>query len=385
MPSSLNQDGIQNYTLTDNSLVAETPTEWDRQLYFDTAVRNLHLKHGEVIIDRLNNVEDTKGNNGVAGILFITNMRMIWYLADSQTSNLSVGLNCIASTNIQQSASRLMSNSQCLCVYVKFKGSSYEFTFTHLIPDSPRMFVTVQSVIRAYQSSRMYRELKIRGTFMTPAKQLILLPDEILDEQITGIWNLSGEQGHLGAFQLTNVRLVWYSLMNDVFNMSLPFRQIQMIKTQESKFGSTLIIETCNSSSKYLLGFRVDPPSRIKPVVQKIMQQWKLVNLNPIFGVSVQVDEQQQQHDQDEFSDNQDEGSIKIMDEQLELFHINQGSTEDIDATTADRDYEGNAYLKRRKSLVPGQARDIVFDNSIGLAVEKLPNGQTMQQLWNAL
>jgi len=40
--------------------------------------RMLRLAAGESIVERIDNVEDTKGNNGDRGLLRITNLRLIW-------------------------------------------------------------------------------------------------------------------------------------------------------------------------------------------------------------------------------------------------------------------------------------------------------------------
>lgn len=37
------------------------------------------MRNGEKVIDRLEFVEDTKGNSGDKGVLVITNLRSIWH------------------------------------------------------------------------------------------------------------------------------------------------------------------------------------------------------------------------------------------------------------------------------------------------------------------
>ena len=41
-----------------------------------------------------------------------------------------------------------------------------------------------------------------------------------------GVWNLSSEQGNLGSFFFTNVRVVWHANSAANFNVSLPYMQI---------------------------------------------------------------------------------------------------------------------------------------------------------------
>ena len=43
---------------------------------------------------------------------------------------------------------------------------------------------------------------------------------------LAGVWNLSSEQGNLGSFFFTNVRVVWHANSAANFNVSLPYMQI---------------------------------------------------------------------------------------------------------------------------------------------------------------
>jgi hypothetical protein len=52
--------------------------------------RMLSPRRGEVMIDSINSVEDTKGNNGERGSLAITNLRIIWQSHRHSRTNLSV-------------------------------------------------------------------------------------------------------------------------------------------------------------------------------------------------------------------------------------------------------------------------------------------------------
>lgn len=57
-------------------------------------------------------------------------------------------------------------------------------------------------------------------------KELKLLPSEQAYSKVNGVWNLSSEQGNLGTFFITNVRVVWYSNMAEAFNVSIPYLQV---------------------------------------------------------------------------------------------------------------------------------------------------------------
>ncbi len=49
----------------------------------------LDMRNGEVLIDSLANVEDTKANSGEGGTLMVTNLRLIWVSQKYSKTNLS--------------------------------------------------------------------------------------------------------------------------------------------------------------------------------------------------------------------------------------------------------------------------------------------------------
>jgi Bardet-Biedl syndrome 5 protein len=162
---------------------------------------------GEYIIDKINSVEDTKGNNGTRGVLEITNLRVIWYSHRSFRVNLSVGYSCIQTITIRSAPSLLRQKAQALYLMTKHDGMRYEFIFTSLVQGSPRLFTTIQAVFRAYETSKLYRDLKLRGAIVKDSK-LKTLPDEEVFNRLDGVMNLSSDQGNLGVLYLTNVRAV---------------------------------------------------------------------------------------------------------------------------------------------------------------------------------
>lgn len=48
----------------------------------------MRLKPGEKIVDRLENIEDTKGNGGDRGRLIVTNLRLLWHSLTTPRINL---------------------------------------------------------------------------------------------------------------------------------------------------------------------------------------------------------------------------------------------------------------------------------------------------------
>jgi Bardet-Biedl syndrome 5 protein len=337
---------------------------------------DLKLTPGETTIEELENVEDTKGNNGLLGKLTITNLRIMWTSAKYITTNLAIGHNCVTKTSIRLATSKLRGQTQALFIHATYSKSKYEFVFTYSSKNSPRMFTTAQTVIKAYQSTKLYRELKLRGSFLKNRK-VLLLPDEILDEVVEGVWNLAAEQGHLGTFHLTNIRLIWTSAMNDVFNMSLPYIQIMSIISQKSKFGQALVVETHPNSGSYLLGFRHDPPDKLLALQKKLVAFWKMAMSNPIYGI--RVDTQENQLDVETkpksvgfVSAYAQRDDVEIIDEQNKYFMSKQ----------QQKKRSTKQYLFEEPHDYGDD--DIVYDTTIGLAVEKLKEeNTTLEDLWN--
>lgn len=55
------------------------------------------------------------------------------------------------------------------------------------------IFMCVLFCCRAYETSKMYRDLKLRAALIQN-KQLRLLPREQVYDKINGVWNLSSDQ-----------------------------------------------------------------------------------------------------------------------------------------------------------------------------------------------
>lgn len=52
----------------------------------------------------------------------------------------------------------------------------------------------ISKIFRAYETSKMYRELKMRGAIIDDEEKLKLLPSEEQINRLEGIWNLSSDQ-----------------------------------------------------------------------------------------------------------------------------------------------------------------------------------------------
>lgn len=71
---------------------------------------------------------------------------------------------------------------------------------------SHKIFLNVLFCHRAYETSKMYRDLKLRAALIQN-KQLRLLPREQVYDKINGVWNLSSDQ----VLVLEICLLKWFS------------------------------------------------------------------------------------------------------------------------------------------------------------------------------
>lgn len=143
---------------------------------------------------------------------------------------------------------------------------------------------------RAYDTSKLYRDLKLRAAIIKE-KALVLLPREEVYNKLSGIWNLSSDQGNLGTFYITNVRVVWHANLAENFNVSMPYLQIKTIRIRDSKFGPALVIETSRESGGYILGFRIDPSERLNDVFKEITSLHQVYSVSPVLGVEYKLEE----------------------------------------------------------------------------------------------
>ncbi|KAG8124956.1 hypothetical protein E2320_020281 [Naja naja] len=303
--------------------------------------------------------EDRDVRFDISSQLLVTNLRIIWHSVVLPRVNLSVGYNCFVNTTTRTANSKLRGQTEALYILTKCNNTRFEFIFTNVIPGSPRLFASVISVHRAYETSKMYRELKLRSALIQN-KQLRLLPKEQVYNKINGVWNLSSDQGNLGTFFITNVRVVWHANMNDSFNVSIPYLQIRSIKIRDSKFGLALVIESSQATGGYVLGFKIDPIEKLEEIAKEINSLHKVFSVSPIFGVDYEMEEKPQQLE---------DLTVEQIEEDVEI-----EANEPTDAFVA---YfaDGNKQ----------QDREPVFSEELGLAIEKLKDGFTLQGLWEVM
>jgi len=83
---------------------------------------------------------------------------------------------------------------------------------------------------------------------------------------------------------------VWFAEVNESYNVSIPYLQVNSIKVRDSKFGFALVIESTWQSGGYVLGFRIDPIERIRKIGKEIQVQYQMFMASPNFGVQFSVE-----------------------------------------------------------------------------------------------
>ena len=366
-------------TVTQSTAVMDDLIWQDRDLRFDLPPSQLTLRRGEALLDSLDQCEDTKGNSNDRGTLTLTNLRLTFQSSRDPRSNLSIGLGTVVSVQVKAAETRLKGKTQGLFVVCKHNNARFEFVFSYApqaaalalstsappqaaagATGTPSFFATVQAVYKSYDASKLYRELKLRGAIIKD-KTLILLPQEQVYSKVEGVWNLSSDQGNLGSFFITNVRLVWHANLAENFNVSIPYMQIRVIKVRDSKFGHALVIETSPRSGGYILGFRMDPMEALTRTFQEIKTLHAVYATSPIFGVAYDA----------------------------EKAVVGTGETKGVSVTDDVEIVEDDHVDVLAAYLAEGAGRrvenEIVHCKELGLAMEKLRDGVTVKELWNVL
>eukprot|EP00048_Salpingoeca_helianthica_P020034 m.4463 g.4463 ORF g.4463 m.4463 type:complete len:346 (+) comp4321_c0_seq2:1850-2887(+) len=329
----------------------------DREIQFDMPRKQLELVPGEVLIDSLGDVEDTKGNNGDHGHLYVTNLRLMWDSVKRPQINLSIGYAAIINISVRTAESRLRGSSKALFILCKAKDTRYQFIFTNVVPNTPRLFTTVLTVHRAFETTPLYRNVKLRSTVVQD-RQLLILPHEEIYEMVDGVWNLANDAGTLGALFVTNIRVVWFAHNNELYNVSLPYIHMADVSKREIKFGKVLVFKTSQSNRGFVLGFRIDPEERLNEVVRKVSRLREIALACPIFGVDFEVTPDVVQPAPAAAPEADD---VQIL------------PTTTTDACAAYFAEDRPADLA---------ARGPEFSSALGLAIEPLRAGVTLESLW---
>ncbi|ESL06956.1 hypothetical protein TRSC58_05362 [Trypanosoma rangeli SC58] len=361
--------------------VAKTFTFWfDREFRFNIADDELAVQtaRGETLLTVLRPVEDTKGNSGEEGVLTVTNLRCIWQSKVNPHKSLSIGHYGIQSVEVKEAITRLRGTTEALYINSRFRANRYEFVFTFM-GRAPHQFFIVPVVWRAYDSSRSYRELRMRSSLVRGG-DIVVLPGERLFTRLEGVTNVSEDRGVVGVFVTTNVRFVWFAQHSQNINISIPLLQLTALRLRPTKYGAALLLETSSYSKSCLLGFRVDPVERLRELFQECVSLWKAWNMRPVLGIAVTLQELDPGAADDGGLNNVSSGT-GALDGGLATPVLPQPRK--LDGENVVHQVQNDAFAAYYADVgQKGADRRPEYDPSIGLAVERLRTGVTLRDLW---
>ena len=365
------------------------PDLWqDTELRFDAPARDVEPRAGERVLEALGSVEESKGLDGERGQLTLTTLRLTWQSHSRARINVSVGLGCVLTMAIKSATSRLRGGTtQALCLTCRVPagassasapaGSSYEFIFTSLARASPRLFVTAQAAHRAYDSTRLYRDLKLRAA-ITQNRAVLLLPGERVFSRSEGVWNLSSDQGNLGVLTTTNLRFTWFATLAENFSVSVPYHQIVAIQRRETKNYTALVVEVSPRAGGLLLGFKIDPPEALMRALTELVALREAAIARPDFGVHIETDGD---------ASDADASAVPVRSAAAAAVTEDAEIIEDSKADGGGRgrgDAFASYFADGGAASGADGTRHVVFSAQLGLAIEQPPAGLSIEQLWSA-
>lgn len=272
---------------------------------------------------------------------------------------IAIGWDCILTITVQTVILKLPGTTEAVHIICVANNIRYEFIFTNL-GSSNQNFSPLFDILRSYQSSTCYREMRLRSAIVSKGRLNLLKGEEVINE-ISGVWNLSSDQGNLGSLMTTNVRLVWFADVNETFNMSLPYLQVQSVELRNSKYGLALVITCKERGGGYILGFRIDPQDRLVDIYKELTSLLAVYTENPMFGVTYEKKKRPQAQDR------LPEGEIEELDEN-QLKDIN---------------HHFSAYIVDRSDKT--EKPTPVYAAELGFAVEKPRDGLKLKDLFQVI
>lgn len=214
-------------------------------------------------------------------------------------------------------------------------------------------------------------------------KSLRLLPGEEVYQTLPGVWNLSSEQGSLGTFVVTNIRIVWFADLANNFNVSIPYIQIVNVAINNSRFGDALVVETARTGGKYTLGFRIDPKDRLTRTLETITNLHAIFFKSPDFGVRVSVESAPKQSPFNAIEKAAEE-DLSIEENVDDFIPASfSAAPRGPEAYLAGEPDESNDESKDPESSSDSASSIPVYNAHLGLAVQPLLSGASVQSLWS--
>jgi len=243
------------------------PTRYvDRFVGVDVGVDHLIMARGEYAVTRYSDVWDVRAPASMPdplkrGTFTLTNLRAVWNSEAAPTScNLTVGYNTITRISVGNVSSPdqtsgdnatgdgrhapsarslverpLIAPGRTIVIHCSEAEKKYRFEFrppaTESSPGAPSapsagttFFDIFQAVYRAYDTTRMYRKLRLRSSIRAEGKLSTLDREtvQIVYDKVSLLGSMIAGAAQ-GSLALTSHRIIWYSSTSDSLNLSLPY------------------------------------------------------------------------------------------------------------------------------------------------------------------
>lgn len=123
------------------------------------------------------------------------------------------------------------------------------------------------------------------------------------------------------------------------------------------------MIQTASTGGRYILGFRVDPPSRLTDIFKELSSLYTIYSENPNFGI---------------FYD-----SAAISSDLQEPQNIGNEIDEFNEPEDNEINYNFSAYMADGSTEQNSNARQPFYCKDLGFAMEKLKDGYKLSDLWD--
>lgn len=331
---------------------------FDREIGFDIPISYLKPSTGEIFLSQIQRVFDEKGNSGVCGKIQFSNLRLIWFQRSDAKMNQSIGYDTIILNKQIDNQTKGGGNFYKLHLKSYYQLHRYEFIF-YTEDEVKNPFLDFQVIFKAYETSKPYRDLKIRGVQMKNDNLMLLDKEKIINKH-SNVFSMTKEDGKLGKFILTNIRILWQQNVSENFNVSIPYIMVKRIFKKDSNFGPLINIETNRASGNYMLGFKVD--EGLEQVLMELQKLHKTFLQKPYLGIPENLLQQAET-----------DGNYETIE------------TEFGETTFSDSVYNENQNLRAVYKIDEKSENDITFNADLGLTMETQPKGLTAAKLWQIM
>ncbi|GIQ83044.1 Bardet-Biedl syndrome 5 protein [Kipferlia bialata] len=174
------------------------------------------------------------------------------------------------------------------------------------------------------------------------------------------------------VFQMTSDKedkkkiVIWYAEASGNFNVAIPYVAMDSVGVRKTRIGPALVLASQAEGSEFSMGFRIDPATRLNTVAAEIIQMCRAANVKPEYGVRAVTE-----------SGPADLASVT---EQMQPDRIVEQVLPGAPEAAHKQD------ILARYSTTSGEdtkERDPVFSPELGLCIESLAEGYSIEDLWS--